>query len=349
MRKSFSYWLAVTLMIVVASTIAYAQLSYTPPSFAPKQVIPSATFNTLFNTIDQEALNRTGGTMTGNLIWSPDGTGSIGAPGATRPADIHVQDDVFIGDALSVTGASTLAAVGATNGTFSGTLGVTGATTLAAVSATSGTFSSTLGVSGATTLAALSATTGAFSSTLAVTGAATFSTAPTISSTQPFLRMTETDASANEQRWWWVSVGGTATFQAVNDAEGAAGVAWTVTRSAHTPQLTTFSTALALPSAISPAALASGNTNDYTPTGLGAAFMLRLTADAGGSTVTGIAAQPAGTWKGICNIAASGGITFPAEDANSSAANRFANAGAVGAGGCVRIWYDGTSARWRFL
>jgi hypothetical protein len=55
-----------------------------------------------------------------------------------------------VGTTLGVTGASTIAALSATSGTFSTTLGVTGASTFS-----SGTFSTTLGVTGLTTLAAL--------------------------------------------------------------------------------------------------------------------------------------------------------------------------------------------------
>jgi hypothetical protein len=100
--------------------------------------------------------------------------GTLGVTGATTLAALSATTGTF-SSTLGVTGATTLAALSATTGTFSSTLGVTGATTLAALSATTGTFSSTLGVTGATTLAGLSATTGSFSSTLGVTGAATFS------------------------------------------------------------------------------------------------------------------------------------------------------------------------------
>ena len=104
--------------------------------------------------------------------------GELQKVGATDKLQVYSADfdnNVAIAGTLGVTGASTLAGLSATNGSFSGTLGVTGAASLA----------SSLGVSGATTLAALNAqastldslavTNGAtVGTTLAVTGASTF-------------------------------------------------------------------------------------------------------------------------------------------------------------------------------
>ena len=104
--------------------------------------------------------------------------GELQKVGATDKLNIYAadfSDNVAIAGTLGVTGASTLAGLSATNGSFSGTLGVTGAATL----------SSTLGVTGATTLAALTAGSSTLDSasitnnatvggTLGVTGASTF-------------------------------------------------------------------------------------------------------------------------------------------------------------------------------
>jgi len=131
-----------------------------------------------------DALNRTGGTMTGALLFSTDNTLDIGASGATRPRRIYIGTEVvsplFTGGAFS-----------GTTGTFSGalsgaSLALTGAVTgvtdfTASGTVTGGTFSG----SGAslTSIPEASITDGAvfprLAGTESISGAWTFSNAGT--------------------------------------------------------------------------------------------------------------------------------------------------------------------------
>jgi hypothetical protein len=93
----------------------------------------------------------------------------------------------------------------------------------------------------------------------------------------------------------------------------------------------------------------TGNEDDYNPTDLGTAAVLRLDSD-GDYNITGITAQDSGRLIHIYNIG-SNTLTLTNEDASSSAANRFALSGDIALAGNdgVSIWYDGTSSRWRAL
>jgi hypothetical protein len=112
----------------------------------------------------------------------------------------------------------------------------------------------------------------------------------------------------------------------------------------------TATTAFSVTNAISPAALASGNTNDYGPTGLSTTYTLRLATNIGGSTVTGLVAQSGGSVRQVCNLGP-GSLTLTNEDALSTTTNRFVGNITLAAPGssrnCATVWYDATSTRWR--
>lgn len=92
------------------------------------------------------------------------------------------------------------------------------------------------------------------------------------------------------------------------------------------------------------------NTNDWAPTSLSTAAVIRLDTDAA-RDLTGIVAQAAATRILLCNI---GGFNCVLKhDVTSTAANRFYGPGSADftltPNKSVDIWYDATSSRWRIV
>lgn len=104
-------------------------------------------------------------------------------------------------------------------------------------------------------------------------------------------------------------------------------------------------------SIISPTALA-GNTDDWNPTGLDTAAVIRVSSSAGAVNLTGITATAGNSMVLLCNVDTTDTITL-VHDATSTAANRFLcpnNANlALRPRGSVWIFYDSVSSRWRVV
>lgn len=98
----------------------------------------------------------------------------------------------------------------------------------------------------------------------------------------------------------------------------------------------------------SPAALAAGNNNNYA--GIGNSSFARLSADAAGSTLTGVAAPTGNKVLVIVNVSANT-LTISNQDANSTAANRFLTASGanltLNQDDAATFVYDVSTARWR--
>lgn len=109
--------------------------------------------------------------------------------------------------------------------------------------------------------------------------------------------------------------------------------------------------AMALLAVQSPAALGA-STDNWNPTDLAVANVLRVTTDGAGSAVTGLVAPGAGFLLALVNLGPAA-LTLAHEDTGSSAVNRFAMPGGVdlvlGIHAGARLWYDAASERWRAL
>ena len=101
------------------------------------------------------------------------------------------------------------------------------------------------------------------------------------------------------------------------------------------------------PYTISPTQLTSDQ-DDYNPTGLDEAQIVRMDGDNGIRAITSMAATFSGDTKTISNIG-SYPIYFPGEHPDGTAANRFAFPRdlILMPGESKDFWYDGTSSRWR--
>lgn len=96
----------------------------------------------------------------------------------------------------------------------------------------------------------------------------------------------------------------------------------------------------------------SGDVNDYNPTNLDTADVLRVDPNGASRNITGISAPSYAKKLCLANIGSAGEfLTLKYEDAGSSAANRFIASGltdiTVSPGESVNLFYDTTSSRWR--
>lgn len=107
------------------------------------------------------------------------------------------------------------------------------------------------------------------------------------------------------------------------------------------------------PAIISPAALAAGTTNDWSPAGLITARVIRVSTNAAGSTLGGIATLLAGQVLTLENIGGAGDLTLLNAGAGSAAANRFIGIGGtdytIPLGDSITVFHDETSGAWRQL
>jgi hypothetical protein len=103
----------------------------------------------------------------------------------------------------------------------------------------------------------------------------------------------------------------------------------------------------ALTGIISPAALAAGNTNDYAPANLATSSVLRLTPNAAGSVLTGLAAS-ANAVLFLTNIGTAN-LTLLGNNTGSLAANRFLIPSPIilQPNQSINLWYDTASTGWR--
>ncbi len=100
---------------------------------------------------------------------------------------------------------------------------------------------------------------------------------------------------------------------------------------------------------ITPSTITTGQ-NDYSPTGLSTATVLRVAGDVGYRQITGLAGGADGRVLILYNVG-SVPIDLPHESTSSTAANRFTFADSssyqLRAAESLTLWYDGTSSRWR--
>jgi hypothetical protein len=353
------------LLVFFTASEAFSQITI-PNTFSPNTVAQSALVNANFSQVGSLALNRSGGNITGNITAD----GGVTIDGIDIGATICTTCDPTFDDltldtlaAVSATFSSTgAAAIDVAGGITAGTGNVAIVDTTGKIPAISSTYFASLSGANLTGLLEANIADGSILARVAsaeiITGGWTIGNGATIG-----ILAFNTPALSNSGITF--AQDGVANGQIV---QSNAGSFWDAPGT-HTWRTVAGVTRASLTSAglftaaggvtnqgaeinsntISPGALSTGNNNNYAPTGITDAFLIRLDGGAGSPVLTGLSGGTAGKEVILCRVAGSG-ISITAEDANSSAANRFTTALtllAVADGDCIRFVYDGTSQRWR--
>lgn len=375
----FSKWLAAALLLL--STSAQAQVSI-PNTFSPNTTAQSALVNANFSQLGQQALNRAGGIITGNISVDPGVTidgidigavlGGSGTPTfSTVTATTRISVTGLSATSLLVSGGVT---VGSGNVAIIGTDG--------RIPAFTTTYFANLDGSTITGIAEANITDGTLLARLSsddtITGTWTFThAAPQITlnnGTSNWITWSNNGAaapafttrSAGTKVLLHSDISGAATDFALGIESGAMWFSVPTTSNSYkfygattnVATLTGFgdwtqSGALTQTGIISPSALTSGNNANYAPTGFANATLIFVSGDAIGSTLTGIAAGSNGRLITICNAGGGSSITLSDEDANSLAANRIRTISTIlgpGGGATARcadlVYIGGSTNRW---
>lgn len=132
--------------------------------------------------------------------------------------------------------------------------------------------------------------------------------------------------------------------------DGAAGVTLTSANRVLADAAFEIAKPLRLTGVISPV-ITSTPQNNWSPTGLSTANVIRVGSSTVNPNITGIVAQAAGTILYIINVLANP-VTLANEDGSSTAANRIVHtfdAPNLLTNQSMTLWYDGTSSRWRVI
>lgn len=349
-----------TVMLLVVPSPVAAQINV-PNIFTPQTRILSSEVNANFATLGADALNRTGGTMTGTLttqLLIPDGnnTRALGASGTRWSTVFGVAGNYSGAVTITDTTAGSLDIGGGLNA-GTGNVAIIGAdgripaissTQFASLSGANLTGILETGIADGSVLARVAANE-------TISGTWTFSSADTVSNGIRFTGIGAAAAgkiglNANQLVFlggssghaFYNSGGGLLTSVDVSGNWSMSG-ALTVTGAVAVAGPTTYSST----SSVS----LSADVNDWNPAGLSTAAVLLVDASGGDQNhnISGLLAQATGRQIKLCSSGSVGTLNVLPEDALSSADNRFAPSVAIQIvrGLCKDIWRDGVSGRWR--
>lgn len=325
-------------------------------TFVANTTIQSAQVNANFSTLATRALDKTGDTMTGSLLFT-DATYDIGASGATRPRDLHLSRNAVVPGTLNVGGVltftSTLVGAIVTSTVGGHAFGLAGNARfqlqMGGSFAPSGAGGHDIGFYATTAIALQANAVGSIAYLNgAVTEAGSGTHAVVAQLRLAALTITNGAAATTESATLYIDgpASGATSNYSLHIASGETLFSGLTTLSGGSRDLAYhMDQGIVTPSQI------TASQNDYNPTGLANARILRLSSDAS-RNITGIVAQGTGFRLLIQNVGAQD-IVLVHASGSSAAANRIQGIGGasvtLNTEDAAELWYDPTSTVWRVI